>query len=173
MAKEKTAYVCSSCGYDTPKWIGKCPAYVKMDSTQLNVKQLVLETDESDVQLSYRMDMNAFDDPSLTPEPSPNGEGSSMKPGQFETQISGHFGKGDIGLFAEPYLEGFGEAWPKEQMSVVASASGNLKQINVQNLHAYVPNKMNVSGNLRISDPTDDKKMKIENLVSIYSMLRM
>ena len=26
MAKEKTAYVCSSCGYDTPKWIGKCPA---------------------------------------------------------------------------------------------------------------------------------------------------
>ena len=26
MAKEKTAYVCSSCGYDSPKWIGKCPA---------------------------------------------------------------------------------------------------------------------------------------------------
>lgn len=142
--------------------VNKAIADVKMDSTQLNVKQLVLETNESDVQLSYRMDMNAFDDPSLTPDPSPNDEGSSMKPGQFETQISGHFGKGDIGLFAEPYLEGFGEAWPKEQMSVVASASGNLKQINVQNLHAYVPNKMNVSGNLRISDPTDDKKMKID-----------
>ena len=142
--------------------VNKAMADVKMDSTQLNVKQLVLETDESDVQLSYRMDMNAFDDPSLTPAPSPNGEGSSMKPGQFETQISGHLGKGDIGLFAEPYLEGFGEAWPKEQMSVVASASGNLKQINVQNLHAYVPNKMNVSGNLRITDPTDEKKMKID-----------
>lgn len=26
MKKEKSAYVCSSCGYDTPKWIGKCPA---------------------------------------------------------------------------------------------------------------------------------------------------
>ena len=26
MAKQKTAYVCSSCGYDSPKWIGKCPA---------------------------------------------------------------------------------------------------------------------------------------------------
>lgn len=26
MAKEKTAYVCSACGYDSPKWIGKCPA---------------------------------------------------------------------------------------------------------------------------------------------------
>ena len=142
--------------------VNKAMADVKMDSTQLNVKQLVLETNESDVQLSYRMDMNAFDDPSLTPDPSPNGEGSSMKPGQFEAQISGHLGKGDIGLFAEPYLEGFGEAWPKEQMSVVTSVSGNMKQINVQNLHAYVPNKMNVSGNLRITDPTDEKKMKID-----------
>ena len=26
MAKEKTAYVCSSCGYDSPKWIGRCPS---------------------------------------------------------------------------------------------------------------------------------------------------
>lgn len=26
MAKEKVAYVCTSCGYDSPKWIGKCPA---------------------------------------------------------------------------------------------------------------------------------------------------
>lgn len=26
MAKEKTAYVCSACGYDSPKWIGRCPA---------------------------------------------------------------------------------------------------------------------------------------------------
>ena len=24
--KEKTSYVCSSCGYDSPKWIGKCPS---------------------------------------------------------------------------------------------------------------------------------------------------
>ena len=26
MAKEKTVYVCSNCGQDSPKWIGKCPA---------------------------------------------------------------------------------------------------------------------------------------------------
>ena len=24
--KEKTAYVCSACGYDSPKWIGRCPS---------------------------------------------------------------------------------------------------------------------------------------------------
>ena len=25
MAKEKTTYVCSACGYETPRWMGKCP----------------------------------------------------------------------------------------------------------------------------------------------------
>jgi len=25
MAKEKTIYMCSGCGYETPRWMGKCP----------------------------------------------------------------------------------------------------------------------------------------------------
>ena len=25
MAKDKTLYVCSTCGYETAKWMGKCP----------------------------------------------------------------------------------------------------------------------------------------------------
>lgn len=25
MAKTKTVYICSNCGADSPKWIGKCP----------------------------------------------------------------------------------------------------------------------------------------------------
>ena len=25
MAKIKTKYVCQSCGYETSKWLGKCP----------------------------------------------------------------------------------------------------------------------------------------------------
>ena len=26
MAKEKTVYVCSNCGQESPKWVGKCPS---------------------------------------------------------------------------------------------------------------------------------------------------
>ena len=26
MAKAKTIFVCSECGYESPKWLGKCPA---------------------------------------------------------------------------------------------------------------------------------------------------
>ena len=25
MAKAKTMYVCSQCGYETPRWLGRCP----------------------------------------------------------------------------------------------------------------------------------------------------
>ena len=26
MAKNKTIFVCNNCGYESPKWMGKCPA---------------------------------------------------------------------------------------------------------------------------------------------------
>lgn len=26
MAKVKTAFFCQNCGYETPKWLGKCPS---------------------------------------------------------------------------------------------------------------------------------------------------
>ena len=26
MAKNKTVFVCNNCGYESPKWMGKCPA---------------------------------------------------------------------------------------------------------------------------------------------------
>ncbi|WP_297571252.1 hypothetical protein, partial [uncultured Anaerovibrio sp.] len=25
MAKKGTVFVCQACGYDTPRWLGKCP----------------------------------------------------------------------------------------------------------------------------------------------------
>ena len=34
MAKDKTAYVCSNCGYDSPKWLGKCPSCGQWNSFQ-------------------------------------------------------------------------------------------------------------------------------------------
>ncbi|MBQ5627121.1 MAG: hypothetical protein IIU97_03325, partial [Bacteroidaceae bacterium] len=26
MAKEKSVFLCNDCGYESPKWAGKCPA---------------------------------------------------------------------------------------------------------------------------------------------------
>lgn len=31
MAKAKTVFVCSSCGYESTKWLGKCPRMQRME----------------------------------------------------------------------------------------------------------------------------------------------
>ncbi len=39
MAKTKTAYVCSECGYDSPKWVGRCPSCGEWNT----LKEIVLQ----------------------------------------------------------------------------------------------------------------------------------
>ena len=37
--KSKTVYVCSSCGYETPKWLGKCPDCGEWATLEEQIKQ--------------------------------------------------------------------------------------------------------------------------------------
>lgn len=41
--KTKTVYVCSSCGYETPKWLGKCPDCGEWASLEEQVKQEIVQ----------------------------------------------------------------------------------------------------------------------------------
>ena len=38
--KSKTVYVCSSCGYETPKWLGKCPECGEWSTLQEKVREI-------------------------------------------------------------------------------------------------------------------------------------
>ncbi|ODT55601.1 MAG: DNA repair protein RadA [Paludibacter sp. SCN 50-10] len=49
MAKAKTVYVCQSCGNDSPKWIGKCPACGEWNTY---VEEIVAKETRQQVQLS-------------------------------------------------------------------------------------------------------------------------
>ena len=40
MAKNKTVYICSQCGYESAKWYGKCPSCNEWDS--LNEEQIIV-----------------------------------------------------------------------------------------------------------------------------------
>ena len=41
MAKAKTAYVCDNCGYDSPKWVGRCPSCGQWNSfKEINVSSV-------------------------------------------------------------------------------------------------------------------------------------
>lgn len=39
MAKTKTSYICSECGYKSPKWLGKCPACSNWNTMQETLEQ--------------------------------------------------------------------------------------------------------------------------------------
>ena len=55
MVKDKTAYVCSSCGYDSPKWIGKCPACGEWNTFQeVKVGKKAAATMASDFRLDVK-----------------------------------------------------------------------------------------------------------------------
>ncbi|MDH8700686.1 DNA repair protein RadA/Sms [Dysgonomonadaceae bacterium PH5-43] len=75
MAKNKIAYVCSQCGNDSPKWLGKCPvcgewnSYVEEIVSKTNSHQLPLSNYDSaqskplllkniQTENEFRMDMN-------------------------------------------------------------------------------------------------------------------
>ena len=39
-AKTKSVYICSNCGYETPKWLGKCPECNEWATLEEAVKEI-------------------------------------------------------------------------------------------------------------------------------------
>ena len=64
MAKDKTVYVCSQCGNDSPKWVGKCPSCGAWNSY---VEQVVRK--ESALQHARSATSGTFISEKHTPKP--------------------------------------------------------------------------------------------------------
>ena len=60
MAKDKTVYVCSECGQESPKWIGKCPSCGAWNSFKQFHVAATAEIPASKVTASFRYETNAF-----------------------------------------------------------------------------------------------------------------
>lgn len=58
MAKSKTTFICQSCGYDTPKWMGKCPecgawnSLVETIQDKQDIKHLNIGTKSQPIKIS-------------------------------------------------------------------------------------------------------------------------
>ncbi len=46
MAKTKTVFICNQCGYESPKWYGKCPTCGEWDT--MNEEQIITESSKKD-----------------------------------------------------------------------------------------------------------------------------
>lgn len=45
--KSKTVYICSNCGYEAPKWLGKCPECEQWATLEENVRAVVTQKDKT------------------------------------------------------------------------------------------------------------------------------
>ncbi len=60
MAKTKTVFICNQCGYESPKWYGKCPTCGEWDS--MNEEQIITETSKK----SAKNRLSSFSGKALT-----------------------------------------------------------------------------------------------------------
>lgn len=110
MAKVKTAFFCQSCGYETPKWTGKCPScqswntFVEevIDRGEKDAGKPVWE-ESKDMRVAYRMDeVTATEEPRiLMPDAELNRVlGGGLVPGSV-VLVAGEPGIGKSTLFLQ------------------------------------------------------------------------
>ena len=125
---------------------------IEMDSTSLTVPKLHMKTEDSDLSLAYRMDMNAFDD---------------ENPGKFSLVSEGQIGKGDIIYFTrmggpdtKDVCTMLNKELPVRPVEVQLQADGNLQTLDVSQLHLKVPGKAVVDGSATLWDVANDLSLQ-------------
>ena len=125
---------------------------VEMDSLSLTIPQLHMKTEDSDLSLAYRMDMNAFDD---------------ENPETFSLSSEGQIGKGDIiyftrmgGADTRDVCTMLNQELPVRPVEVQLQADGNLQALDVSQLHLKVPGKAVVDGSATLWDVTNDLSLQ-------------
>jgi len=141
MAKEK-------CGINLKELKGHV---VMSDSlSKLSVPDMMVLTDDSRIDLSARMDMNAFD---------------SINPGTFAANLKAQIGKGDIlagTKMAEPFMEKGTDLKDVRQMiaqyitekpvELALETDGNMQNLRVTKMHAYADRLLTLDATASITD---------------------
>ena len=125
---------------------------VEMDSLALTIPQLHMKTEDSDLSLAYRMDMNAFDD---------------ENPGKFSLVSEGQIGKGDVlyftrmgGADTKDVCTMLNKELPVRPLEMQLQADGNLQTLDVSQLHLKVPGKVVVDGSATLCDVANDLSLQ-------------
>ena len=125
---------------------------VEMDSLTLRVPKLHMKTEDSDMSLAYRMDMNAFDE---------------ENPGVFSLVSEGQIGKGDViyftkmgGADTKDVCTMLNRELPVRPLELQLQAEGNLQTLDVPQLHLKVPGKAIVDGSATLWDVANDLSLQ-------------
>lgn len=135
-----------------PLKITEAKGALNMDSLSLSVPKLSLKTEDSNLALTYRMDMNAFAD---------------TLAGTFSAAMEGQIGKGDM-----LYFTGMGgketadvqammnKMLPMQPTQLAMKADGNLSTLNISDMHVKVPGLITIDGDATLWDVVSDLSLQ-------------
>ncbi len=103
---------------------------VRMDTTALYVDDLGLFTTGSDITLSGRMALTAFDE---------------NDPGELSLTAKAELGRSDVLLFLSGMPEEFLAAYPYYPLTVTADVSGTVKNLSLNSVGAFMPSVFSAS----------------------------
>ena len=129
---------------------------LRMDNTTLYVDNTHVKTPSSDLMVDMRMDLNAFEAPSI----SPKGE----EIGTMRIDAEGVVSKSDIMLFAADATPQINSMLPDRPITVALSAEGNIQHLEVSRLEARMDGVFGIKGQGRM----DDGKLKLNDISMSY-----
>ncbi|MCQ2113172.1 MAG: translocation/assembly module TamB [Bacteroidaceae bacterium] len=112
----------------------------RMDAKRLYLDNFSLKTDETDLDLTMAMDMNAFDE---------------TDPGVFEIDVNGIVGKDDISQFTSDFTPQFMKGWPNKPLTIDMKANGNMQTLYVDHIKAKMDGAFDINGSGVMTDLMD------------------
>jgi DNA repair protein RadA/Sms len=177
MAKLKSAYFCQNCGYEAPKWLGKCPSCSEWNTF---VEEVVEKTSSTVVAFS-KNSRNAKPQAIHTIENQEHVR-ISLKDDELNRVLGGGLVPGSLILFGgEP---GIGKSTLLLQMAIeetdlsVLYVSGEeselqikmrAERIGLSNLHCYILTETNLQNIFQQAEETQPKLLIIDSIQTLYS----
>jgi len=177
MAKLKSAYFCQNCGYEAPKWLGKCPSCSEWNTF---VEEVVEKTSSTVVAFS-KNSRNAKPQAIHTIENQEHVR-ISLKDDELNRVLGGGLVPGSLILFGgEP---GIGKSTLLLQMAIeetdlsVLYVSGEeselqikmrAERIGLSNLHCYILTETNLQNIFQQAEETQPKLLIIDSIQTLFS----
>jgi hypothetical protein len=125
-----------------------------MDSTSIRLPKMHLKTTESDLDVQFIMDKNAF---------------AERHPGKLDVTVHGSIGKQDMLKFMASAPAGLMRRWPNYPLRVDGVVRGNMQKVHLSGLTVKLPTAFNVYADGFMENLTDPKHLKANLDVDAHS----
>ena len=115
-----------------------------MDTMQLSLPDISLITAASEVNASFSMDLDAFEE---------------TEPGVLALSAYAAVGKEDLMLFLGDMPDAFVKAWPDERLTVDITVEGNMQSMNIAGLNAELPSAFQITADGVMTNLADTDNM--------------